>query len=124
LNLFLKFSAYHQGKPFSSVFGATSCAFRKEFFSPEEVAMTEMPQLLEFVMAEGKNRFQNPEEVVKRLEQVARESYRIRPTLAQSINLVLATSLANIRGLKESLKEINVAIEKAFRGFTTTLETI
>ncbi len=86
--------------------------------------MTEMPQLLEFVMAEGKNRFQNPEEVVKRLEQVARESYRIRPTLAQSINLVLATSLANIRGLKESLKEINVAIEKAFRGFTTTLETI
>ena len=75
-------------------------------------------------MARGKNRFQNPLEVVKKLDTVARESYRIRPTLAQSVNLVLATYVANIRGLKESLKEINVAIASSFAGFTTTLETI
>lgn len=123
-HLFLKFSAYHQVQPFSSVFGATSCAFLEDFFSPEEVAMTDMEQLLAFVIAHGKNRFQNPEEVVRKLVQVARESYRLRPTLAKSVNLVLATSLANIRALAKSLAEINAAIETAFAGFTTTLTTI
>ena len=123
-HLFLKFSAYHQVKPFSSVFGATSSAFLDEFFSPEEVAQTDMNALLEFVIAHGKNRFQNPKEVVKKLEQVARESYRIRPSLAQSVNLVLATSFANIRALEQSLKTVNNAIQKAFGGFTNTLETI
>jgi transposase len=59
-----------------------------------------------------------------RLEVVARESYRIRPALAKSINLVLATTLANIRALQTSLAEVNKATEKGFAGFTTTLQTI
>lgn len=69
--------------------------------------MTDMEQLLAFVIAHGKNRFHNPEEVVRKLAQVARESYRLRPTLAKSVNWVLATSLANIRALGKSLAEIN-----------------
>ena len=99
-HLSLKFSAYQQVKPFSSAFGATSLVFLVEFFSPEEVAATE---------------------VVKKLEAVARESYRIRPALAKSLNLVLATTLANIRALQTSLTE---AIENGFAGFTNTLQTI
>ncbi|MBI1925573.1 hypothetical protein HYR99_15135 [Candidatus Poribacteria bacterium] len=67
MNLFKKFSAYHHVQPFSSVFGATRCAFRKDFFSPYEVAMTDMEPLLALVIAHGKNRFQNPEEGVRKL---------------------------------------------------------
>jgi transposase len=40
------------------------------------------------------------------------------------VNLVLATTLNNIRALKKSLKEVNTAIEKAYRGFSLTLDTI
>ena len=40
------------------------------------------------------------------------------------MNLVLATTLNNIRALKASLKEINDAIEKAYQGFSLTLDTI
>lgn len=123
-HLFLKFSAYHQVKPFASVFGATSLAFLSEFFSPDEVANTDVKQLVDFVIEHSKNRFQNPEEVVQKLETIARESYRIRPALAESVNLVLATTLANIRALKTSLRQVNAAIEKTFAGFTTTLLTI
>ena len=62
--------------------------------------------------------------MVKKLQQVAQESYRIRPQLAESVNLVLATTLSNIRALKASLKEVNDAIQKAYNGFSLTLDTI
>lgn len=123
-HLFLKFSAYKQVNPFSNNFGATSQAVISEFFSVEELASTSVEDLLDFVIKHGKNRFPHPEEVVKKLQQIARESYRIRPQLAESVNLVLATTLNNIRALKESLKEINTAIEKAYQGFSLTLDTI
>ena len=87
-HLFLKFSAYQQVKPFPSVFGATSLAFLVEFFSPEEVAATDVEDLVVFVVEHSKNRFSDPKEVVKKLEAVAREPYRIRPALAKSPNLV------------------------------------
>ena len=123
-HLFLKFSAYQQVKPFSAVFGATSRAFLSEFFSPDEVAQTDVKDLVSFVIKHSKNRFENPLEVVKKLETIARESYRIRPSLATSVNLVLATTLANLRALTQSLTSVNAAIEKALAGFTTTLQTI
>jgi len=45
-------------------------------------------------------------------------------SLSESVNLVLATTLNNIRALKASLKEVNIAIEKAYTGFSLTLNTI
>nr|MBC8461431.1 IS110 family transposase [Deltaproteobacteria bacterium] len=123
-HLFLKFSAYKQRNPFSDTFGATSQAVISEFFSVEELAETSVEHLLQFIIKHGRNRFPQPEEVVKKLQQVARESYRIRPELSESVNLVLATTLSNIRALKASVKEVNTAIEKAYEGFSLTLDTI
>jgi transposase len=123
-HLFLKFSAYKQVSPFSDNFGATSQAVISEFFSVEDLANNSVEDLLDFVIKHGRNRFPHPEEVVEKLQQVARESYRIRPSLAESVNLVLATTLNNIRALKASLKEVNDAIEKAYQGFSLTLDTI
>jgi transposase len=123
-HLFLKFSAYKQVSPFSDNFGATSVAVISEFFSVEELTETSVKDLLNFVIKHGKNRFPNPEEVVTKLQKVARESYRIRPSLTESVNLVLSTTLNNIRALKASLKKVNAAIEKAYSGFSLTLDTI
>jgi transposase len=123
-HLFLKYSAYKQRNPFSDTFGATSQAVISEFFSVEELAKTSVEDLLQFVIKHGRNRFPQPEEVVKKLQKVGRESYRIRPQLSESVNLVLATTLNNIRALKVSLKEVNAAIEKAYKGFSLTLDTI
>ena len=116
-HLFLKFSAYKQVSPFSDNFGATSQAMIEEFFSVEELAETPIEDLLNFAIKHSKNRFSQPEEVVKKLQQVARESYRIRPQLAESVNIVLTTTLNNIRALTKSLREVNDAIEKAYRDF-------
>jgi transposase len=123
-HLFLKFSAYKQISPFSDNFGATSQAVIEEFFSVEDLSETPVEDLLSFVIKHGKNRFPHPEEVVTKLQQVARESYRIRPSLAESVNLVLTTTLNNIRALKVSLKEVNAAIERTYNGFSLTLDTI
>ena len=88
------------------------------------MANTSVENLLTFIIKHGKNRFPKPDQVVEELKRVGTESYRIRPALAQSVNLVLVQTLANIRALEKSLKEVNRPIEKGFAGFSTTLETI
>ena len=123
-HLFLKFSAFSAVEPFSNTFGATATAVVEEFFSVDQLAETGVETLLKFVVKHRKNRFTAPEGVVAKLEQVARESYRIRPELSKSVNLVLATTLNNIRALKQSLVEVNAAIETALNGFELTLATI
>lgn len=123
-HLFLKFSEYRNIKPFSNTLGATSMAVITEFLSPEEILKMPLEELIEFVVIKGKNRFQNPQEVVDRLKKVARDSYRLRPNLAKSLNLVLALSYRNIRQLKKTIKELDKAIEQEFTAFQNTLQTI
>lgn len=123
-HLFLSASAYTDVKPFSDTFGATSQAVIEEFFSVDDIAKTPIEQLVEFICKKGKNRFPEPEVVAEKLKQVARESYRIRPALAESVSLVLSTTIQNIRALHSSLKEVDKAIEKAFVAFPNTLQSV
>ena len=67
---FLKFSAYQQVKPFPSVFGATSLAFLVEFFSPEEVAATDVEDLVTFVVEHSKTDFQTQRRWLKSSKQL------------------------------------------------------
>ena len=122
--LFLKFSSYENAKAFSNIFGATSSAFLTEFMSLSEIEGASMEHLLQFIIDKGRNRFKEPEKTVEKLRYAVRESYRIRPELNQSLHLVLASSLQTIRGLKDSLKPIDEAIEKELAGFQQTLSTI
>lgn len=123
-HLFLKYSSYRTLRPFSNTFGATSQAVITEFFSLDEIAKMSLEELVEFLIKHGKNRFKNVRKVANKLKQVARESYRLRPSLAPSINLILAMTLQNIRALVKSLKEVDRAIEKEFRAFPNTLISI
>lgn len=122
-HLYLKFSAFSVEKPFASLFGATSLALITEF-SPDELVNLPMEDLTQFIIKNGKNRFKEPEKVVETLKRAARESYRLRPALASSIDLILATILQTIRALEEAPKEVDRAIEKEFRAFPNTLQSI
>jgi len=123
-HLFLKFSSYKSVKPFSDTFGATSQAVITEFFSLDEIASMSIDDLVAFLMKHGKNQFSNPTEVADKLKKVARESYRLRPALASSVNLILALSLKNIRALEKIRNELDRAIEKEFAAFPNTLQSI
>jgi transposase len=122
--LFLKFSAFGKKEPFSNTFGATAVAIISEFMTPEAIANEDTDQLVEFVIKHGKNRFPNPEEIVKKLQYVARESYRLRPSLAESVHHILCLSLANIRALSDNLKKLDTTIEKQLNTFTQTLTSV
>ena len=123
-HLFLKYSSYRSVKPFSNLLGATSQAVVTEFFSLDEVASMSLEEPVKFLLKYGKNRFRNPEKVADKLKQVARESYRIRSSLASSVNLILTMTLQNIRALEKSLKKVDEAIEKEFRAFPNTLISV
>jgi len=55
---------------------------------------------------------------------VARESYRLRPALAESVHHILCLSLANIRALTATLKKLDATIDKQLNTFTQTLTSI
>ena len=122
-HLYLKFSAFSMEKPFTSVFGATSLAVITDF-SPDELVRLPLEELTQFIIDNGKNRFKDPPKVVETLQRAARESYRLRPALASSIDRILATILQTIRALQEALKEVDRAIEKEFKAFPNTLQSI
>jgi transposase len=122
--LFLKFSAYTKIKPFSNPFGTTSQAFLAQELSTDEVMTMPVEALTQLVIHHGRNRFSDPHAVVEKLKKVARESYRIRPSLAQSVNLVLALTYKNIQALTRTIQTLDQAIEKELSGFHTTLQTI
>ncbi len=123
-NLFLKFSSFKRLKPFSRPLGRASVATILEFKSSEEITQTPISEIVSFLMKEGKNRFPDAEKVAKALKHVANESYRLRPGLGPTIDLILSTIWNNIQALQKSLKEIDQAIQKGFQAFPSTLSSI
>ncbi len=123
-HLFLKFSSFSSLKPFSNTFGKTSLAVITDFFSVDEVAAMPVEKLVDFIVQQGKNRFKEPQQIADALKKAARESYRLRPGLANSVNLILSSTLQNIRALFASLKEIDEAIAKELLAFPNTLQSV
>lgn len=123
-HLFLKYSSFSDVKPFGNVFGRTGVALITEFFSSDEIASMDIEDLVAFLIKESRNRFSDPEAVAQKVKQVARESYRIRPALANSVNLILASTVENIRALTSSLKEVDEAIASELKAFPNTLQSV
>ncbi len=122
--LFLKFSAFGKKEPFSDTFGATASSVIEEFMTPDAIVNASDEELIQFVVKHGRNRFPDPEEIVTKLKYVARESYRLRPALAENVHRILCLSLANIRTLKATLKEIDQTIHKQLSAFSITLTSV
>lgn len=123
-HLFLQSSGLSQQNPLRHPTHTTGQALITEFLSAEEIAQCPLEDLVHFLIAHGKNRFPNPEAMAQKIQQAARESYRLRPELARSEHFILASLARNIRALKASLKELNKAIAEEIMAFPNTLTTL
>ena len=91
--LFKKYSAFTQEKIFSDSFSATALALYEAFDSVEDLAYMDLHDLTAFIIQKGKNRFKDPESVVKAIQKAARSSYRLPKTVNDSVNQVLLSLL-------------------------------
>ena len=103
-NLFLKFCSLSQDGVFSNCLGASAEAVLLEFFSPEEIAASSLEDLIDFLMDKGKNHFRDPAKTALALKQAAGRAYRLKASLLEPVNLILATSLETIRTLELQVK--------------------
>ncbi|MFM9282226.1 IS110 family transposase [Paenibacillus jiagnxiensis] len=109
--VFLKFSGMRQDNPFSNTFGNTSLAVIQEL-EPDQIMAMSMEELIEFLQDKGKNRFENPEEIVAYLKKIARSSYRLDQVMADPVNISLATTLSVIQHLESEVKKLDKEISK------------
>ncbi len=62
--------------------------------------------------------------VATTLERAARDSYRLDRVLQEPLRLILATTLASIRGLQAQLKTLDATIARELAGLPQTLDTV
>ena len=95
-----------------------------EFYSLDETIQAPLEKIALFVSKAGKNRSLNPEKTAKGIKKAAKESYRLRPDLADLVQFILENIMINLRTLKSSLKEVNKAIILEMKGFLNPLLSI
>lgn len=119
-NIYLSFSglviANKKDKPFSNMFGATSCAIFDNFSSPDEIAQTPVDELLDLISVVGKNRTKNPSDKIELLNKAVRSSYRLDQVAYNPINIAIASSLNTIKFLEQQMKQIDKAILSTVSG--------
>jgi hypothetical protein len=123
-NLFLKFCSLSQDGVFSNHFGATAEAVLLDFFSPEDIAARPLDELIDFLMEKGRKHFADPTKIALELKNAALHSHRLKGSLLEPVNLILATSIETIRTLGSQVKKIDKAIERETAHFSTTLPTV
>ena len=127
-NIYLSFSGLvtssKKDKPFSNMFGATSCAIFDNFSSPDEIAETSVEDLVTFISAVGKNRFKNPNENISLLKKASHASYRLDQASYDGISIAIASSLNTIRFLEKELKEVDKAILNTVSGLDSNTYNI
>jgi transposase len=121
--VFLKFSGLRQDNPFSNMFGATCLAIIQEL-EPEQIAQMSIEELIEFLQEKGKNRFENPEEIAKYLQKVARASYRLNKAMEDPVNISLSVTLSVINHMESEIKRLDKEIAKLMKGIPNTLTSI
>ena len=80
--------------------------------------------MINFIMDKGKSRFSNPEQNVKLLKKIARDSYRLDKLAYDPINVAISSSFNTIKALEDNLKVIDKAIEKNVKGLCDNEFTI
>lgn len=123
-NLFLKFNTLQQDAVLSNLFGATSEALLTEFLSPEEIAARPLEELIDFLIEKGHQHFANPKATAEALKNAARNAHRLKGSLLEPVNLILATSMETIRCLEKQVKTLDKAIAKEVSHFKHTLDSV
>ena len=120
--LFLKFSTY--GDVFSDVFGATSRSVITDFLGPEEIINTPMEDLIQLLVDKGNKQFSEPEKLAAELKRISRESYRMNPKLTDSVNLILETSMNNIRFFEQTVRKMDGVIARDMAKLSNPLMSV
>lgn len=119
-NIFLKFSEFAlldgANHPFSNKYGATASAILTDYMSTEDIANSEIDDLVEFINKKSKGRIGDPVQTAEILQQAARNSYRLDKCLYEPLTTSIACSFNCIQAFNSELKSINKAIEKAVEG--------
>lgn len=123
VHLFLKYNQFGNMKIFSNTMGTTSISIINDF-TCEELSDMSLEDITNFIIQKSKNRIKDPDATAQALRRAIRESYRLRPTLAKSVDIILASTYRTIRALKESLKQLNKAIQQEFEAFPNTLTSV
>ena len=116
-NLFLKFSGLCQNKVFSSNFGAVATELSDEFLTLDDIAARPLDELVDFLVEHGNKHFDNPEATANALKDAVRKSYRINPSVDNSLNFVIKSCLDNIQTLERQKKAVEKAIAQEVAGF-------
>lgn len=121
--LFLKCSGLAQDKdiPNSS---ATTIALMEHFETPDELANISLEELTAFITKAGRGRFADPQATAKAVQAAARSSYRLPKTVNDSINQVMAVSIATMRSLESQIKDLDKAIERQISVIPNTLTSV
>ena len=121
--LFLKCSGLAQDKdiPNSS---ATTIALMEHFETPDELANISLEELTAFITKAGRGRFADPQATAKAVQAAARSSYRLPKTVNDSVNQVMAVSIATMRSLESQIKELDKAIERQISVIPNTLTSV
>ena len=121
--LFLKCSGLAQDKdiPNSS---ATTIALMEHFETPDELANISLEELTAFITKAGRGRFADPQATAKAVQAAARSSYRLPKTVNDSVNQVMAVSIATMRSLESQIKDLDKAIERQISVIPNTLISV
>ena len=121
--LFLKCSGLAQDKdiPNSS---ATTIALMEHFETPDELANISLEELTAFITKAGRGRFADPQATAKAVQAAARSSYRLPKTVNDSVNQVMAVSIATMRSLESQIKDLDKAIERQISVIPNTLTSV
>ncbi len=120
-SLFIAFSGLTQEKIFSDKFGATNMALIEEFSSLEELAYMDTNALAAFISKKGRNHFENADEIAQAVQRATKSSYRPSKIIADSVNQLLAISMATIRLMQKQIKEYDKTIEKQLESIPQAL---
>jgi transposase len=110
-NLFLKFSGMCQNHVFADNFGAAACAVIEEFGDIDAISEMPVADLAAFIAEKGRERFDDADAIAEKLRAAAKSSYRLHPSMDNSLSIVLRSCLENIHALEKQKKAVEKAIK-------------
>jgi len=121
--LFLPFSGFVASHSFHDPFSPTSWAVL-EAYTTDELARLPVEELVAVLQHHGRNQFHDPTATATRLQQAAKDSYRLPSALEDPLRLVLGSTRATITTLQRQLKELDRTIARELAGIPQTIDTI
>ena len=121
--LFLPFSGLVQSHVFNNPFGAASWALLEEL-TTDQIARSALDELVAYLQQHGRGHFADPTATATKLQQAAKDSYRLHRALEDPMRLVLGTTRATITTLQHQLKAVDRTIARELAGIPQTVSSI